>query len=433
MSQKKIDSKEVVSRIFGDAPLAKKKRPGEETISSLLAYRGKKQSASKRELTPRRFLWSGWQNEFGGLDIGNDSIKFVLLIQERRKLRLKDVQVEKLIHMDSAAKPEEREREVLDAMIKIASRLKPRTKLGISLNDPSLFIDSLTVPRGSNQEVQEVIRRELSEKHLIDPTASFFDHTTLNGSDALSTTQNLLVVAAPRELVYRQFERVQAAGFKVLSVETNALASLQALRRVKRWEAKDRVLILDIGAKFSNVTVVIGDRMTLNRIIPIAGERLTKAVQETMGCDFEKAEQLKIRYGLNQLTHSTQHSTPSGTISEGEKVSQILMAETEKLLDEVERSFQFAFAKETSEEGIRLSQVYLMGGGTRLLALKEYTEKRWGAPVHDFDLWEGLSFDEQSIDHNFLNETRDVISVSLGIALRVTEWKVLPFGLGMPG
>ncbi|MBI4358697.1 MAG: pilus assembly protein PilM [Candidatus Omnitrophica bacterium] len=445
MSPKKIDSKKVVSRIFGDTLLGKKKRPGAETIPSLLGYHGKKQTAPKEKLSPIspiRFIWSGWQNEFGGLDMGSDSIKFVLLVQERRRLRLKDLQVEKLIHMDRKAKPEELEKATLDAITKIASRLKPKTKLGISLNDPSLFMDSLTVPRGSEQEVQDIIRRELSEKHLIDPNSSFIDHTTLNGSESSSPTQELLVVAAPRELVYRQFERAQATGFKVLSVETNALACLQALRRIKRWDAKDRVLILDIGAAFSNVSVGIGDRITFNRIIPIAGERWTKAVQETVGCDFEKAEQLKIRYGLKQASPSSQDNVLSGTIPEGtipeatipegEKVSQILMAETEKLLDEVERSFQFALTKETNEEGARLNHVFLMGGGARLLALKEHIEKRWGVPVRQLDLWEGIALDEQTIDREFLNETRDIISVSLGIALRVTEWSVLPFGFGMP-
>lgn len=402
----------------------------QEQLSSLLGHGQKKPSlktgsSQKPDLSKRFVLWGGWENEFGGIDIGSDSIKFVLLGQDGRRLRLKDVQIEKLTRLGNDAKPEDRDQEILNGLLKIASRAKGKGKVrvGVSLNDPTLYTEWVSVPRGSEVELRESVRKELSEKHLIDPGATFFDFTKSdNGSS--SAEQELFVVASPKELVYHQFEMVQGAGFKLLNVETNALASFYALKRAARWERSERILILDVGFRCSNLSIVTDDQLRFNRIIPIAGERFTKEIQNHLGINFDEAERLKMKHGL---TGGREGET------ESQSVSQILFNEVDKLISEVERSFQFAFSKEAGEEGRKIDGMYLIGGGARLKGFRQYLEKRWEAPVREADIWEGLSFDERDIEPDFLSEVRDLSSAAIGLALCITEWKVLPFGLGMPG
>jgi len=407
LSQKRIDSKKLVARIFGESIQAGIKET--ETVTQVLASRQAKRFKSFNFSGLRNLISIGFKHEFGGIDIGSSSVKFVLLGHDGGRLSIKDVQVEKLVKLSSVERSEEKEKELQNALMKIASHVKSKTKVGIVLNDPSLFAESIVVQR-TQKQLRETVQKELLEKHLIDPATNFFDYVSTNTPDPLNNTQGLFVVAAPRELVYRQFGIAQSAGFRVLSVEINALATLCALKRVVRWNQDEKVLFLDIGFHYTNLGILIGGRLVFNRIIPIGGERFTRAVERQLKCDFESAEQLKIKYGLQK------DKSP-----EGDQVSKALEEEVELLLTEVERSFQFAFKMESGSEATRFRNIYLFGGSSHLALLKEYLEKRWDSPVRSADLWQDF-FNERSIDGDFLKEVNDLMTVALGVALRVTEF-----------
>ncbi len=476
MSPKKIDPRKVVSGIFTDAK-EEASDDGGKRMSSLLGdsgqnpgffrNRGSKESAAKKRQNPiekglPQFFNGLWQNEFGAIDLGNDSIKFILLSFDGRKIRVKDVQIEKILpisgHEDIQA---EREKEIMDGLLRIAARTRPKTCVSISLNDPSLYIDSINVPTVSEKECRELVQKTLAEKRLIDMDASFFDYSEVDG-EGLADTRNLLVIAAPKDLVYREYEMVRNAGFRVFGVETNVLATLQALSQVTKWAQGEQILILDIGYRFTDLSIVLGERITFSRTIPIAGERFTRAIQERLGCAFDDAEILKVKYGLSELPRKTSLSEesqeiksseaetadsadktqgpfealepdPQKNLSEAEQVSVAVVTEVEKLLAEIERSFQFAVTRESRSQGIQIDNIFLMGGGARLLRLKDALRARWGIPVREVNFWDGFAINEKRLDREFLSEVNDLVPVSLGLALRIKEWKVLPFGWGMPG
>jgi type IV pilus assembly protein PilM len=418
LSPKKIDSKKLVARIFEeDSPTRGKDT---EMVTQVLAS-GRHRSHKSFTGINLSHLFSGqFRQGFGGIDIGTSSVKFVLLGHDRGKISIEDVQIERLTKLNPAERREEKEKELQNALMKIASHVKSKTKVGIALNDPSLFAESITVQSNTGKGLKETVQKELSEKHLIDPTASFFDFVPTKTPDTLNNTQDLFVVAAPRELVYRQFGVAQSAGFRVLSVETNALATLFALRRVLQWNQSEKVLFLDIGFQHTNLGILFGGRLVFNRIIPIAGERFTRAVERELRCDFESAEQLKIQHGLKYIQQFRSAASTEG--AEGGQVSAALEQEVETLFTEVERSFQFAFKTESGSDTVRFDSVHMLGGGSRLAFLKEYLEKRWESPVRSVDLWKGFSFRERTLDSDFLKESNDSISVALGVALRITEF-----------
>src|SRR3989338_3713338 len=306
---KKIDPKKVVESIFGPASAAQPPA-SEERVATLLGKGDRKTSRKRKGFQFPALLSGGRSRQFGAVDIGHDSIKFVLLAQDQRRLWLKDVQVESIVQVTAQESEVEREREIMNGLVKIASRVKPKMKVGIAINDPALYVDSLIVPVATEDEYREFVRKALSEKRFVDPETSFFDFAITKSASG-GASQELFVVACPKELVYRQFEMVQSAGFKVLSVETNGLATLEALRRIARWTTPERVLILDVGSSFTDLTVLIGDRIVFNRIIPIAGERFTKAVSDALGCDVDQAERLKVKYGLTMRSDRSSSVAPT--------------------------------------------------------------------------------------------------------------------------
>ncbi len=424
MSQGKINSKTVIRKIF-ESPDAKSRLDKSDQLSAFV--KGERASRPVLDLGQGLALWSFGKNEFGGLDLGNDTIKFVLLKRERRNLVLRDLQVEKVLPTDGKQESEERER--LNVLVKIATRAKSNAKVAISLNDPALYVDLLKVPHGSEDELREAVRKEMTERNLVDSENSFFDFAPAQGRSqaAQGAVDELLVAAAPKHLIYREFEVVQGAGFKVEAVEPGALAAFQAVSRVRKWQAGERIVILDIGHRFSNLSLVIGGRLAFNRIIPVAGERFTKAVADALGVNMLKAEQLKIQHGLQMLSSRAKEPGSSALTqellhpSEPEKVSQVLESEVEKLLSELERSFQFAFAKDSDAEGQKISGMILLGGSARMKSLSSFLGERLEVPVQDIDLWSEIEIDARTVDKELLDEVRLLTAVALGLGLRIGE------------
>lgn len=416
MSQNKISSKTVIRKIF-ESPESKGRSERNDRLSAFV--RGERKSQSVLDVRNLIELWSFGKNEFGGLDLGSDSIKFVLLRQERKNLVLKDLQVEKILRPEQGLKPGLEEQERLNILVKIATRIKSKAKVGISLNDPSLYVDLLKVPHGSEEELREGVRKEMTERNLIDSENSFFDFA-LPTKGPQGTIDELIVAAAPRNLVYREFEIVQGAGFRVEAIEPGSLAMFQAVSRVRKWQSTDRVMVMDIGFRFSNLSLVAGGRLIFNRTVPIAGERFTKAVAEALGVHFAKAEQLKIQHGLKALP-SGEKTAAVEESSESAKTSQALALEVEKLLGEAERSLQFAFSKESEAEGQKISGIILLGGSARMRSLNSFVSQRLEAPVYDIDLWSEIEIDGRNVDKELLDESRALVAVALGLGLRVRE------------
>lgn len=424
MSQSKINSKTVIRKIF-EPPDPKGRANQSDQLSAFV----KKERASRPVLDFGQglALWSFGKNEFGGLDLGNDTIKFVLLRRERRNLVLRDLQVEKVFPADGKQGSEEKER--LNVLIKIATRAKSNAKVGISLNDPALYVDLLKAPHGSEDELRETVRREMTERNLVDSENSFFDFAPAQKRHQMSqgAIHELLVAAAPKHLIYREFELAQGAGFKVEAVEPGAFAAFQAVSRVRKWQTEERIVILDIGHRFSNLSIVSSGRLVFNRTIPIAGERFTKVIADGLGVNVLKAEQFKIQHGLQMLSDRAKE-TGSGALaqellhpSEPEKVSQVLESEVEKLVSELERSFQFAFAKDPDAEGQKISGMILLGGSARMKSLSSFLGERLEVPVEDIDLWSEIEIDGRMVDKELLDESRLLTAVALGLGLRIND------------
>ncbi|OGW79426.1 MAG: hypothetical protein A3G33_03555 [Omnitrophica bacterium RIFCSPLOWO2_12_FULL_44_17] len=427
MSQNRIDSKKLISRIFDPDTSGKlKKQEGSKSIESTPLKSGPGFFQAIRA----GFENAVYHNEFAGIDVGGDSIKFILLSKKSKGICIKDYQVEPLQKLSDGSQPEDPMKEVVNCLVKISSRIKPKTRVGISVYDQSVFLGEMAVPKGTNEEVRESIKKEMSDQHLIDPKTNFFDYIPEQNSDNASSIQKLFLVAIPRELIYRQFEVVQSAGFRVLSIETNPLASWQALLRTERWEKNERVVILDVGARFTSLLIVAGQRILFGRLIPIAGNRFSVALSEKLNCNFSKAEELKKTYGLSAISKAG--IKESNLSDEAFAVSGVLLDEINKLLAEVNRSLQFSFSKEVGSEGGKVHRAYLLGGSSDMTGFREYVCGSLNVDINPIDLWKPYHLDEKFKTLNGFDKKKTLSPVALGLALKIDEWAILPFGLGMP-
>src|SRR5205085_3752620 len=94
----------------------------------------------------------------------------------------------------------------------------------------------------------------------------------------------------------------------------------------------ETVLFMNIGASFTNMSIVEKGISRVVRDVLIAGNTFTKAIQTQFQCDVRTAEQKKIAYGILQ---------DETVDAEAQQVVEVLLPVARDLLLEVQRSIDF--------------------------------------------------------------------------------------------
>ena len=109
-----------------------------------------------------------------------------------------------------------------------------------------------------------------------------------------SKNQKILLTAAPKKLVERYIRIFKNAHLELASLETESFA----LERSLIGGDPSPVMIIDIGAISTDVTIIENSIPILTRSIDVGGTAFTKAVMTSLNVDINRAEQFKRDIGF---------------------------------------------------------------------------------------------------------------------------------------
>jgi type IV pilus assembly protein PilM len=174
-----------------------------------------------------------------------------------------------------------------------------------------------------------------------------------------------LLVAATRETVQANARAVTLAGLRPVQVDLNAFA-------VARVQARGTLAagvwaFVDIGARVTNVTIVIDGTPQFVRILPSGGQDVTDAVANTLNIAHADAEQIKreVGVGLTVDPHL-------------ENAREVVREVTSSLVEAVRNTMVY-FA--SGHPGQAVQQIVLSGGGSFLPGLGQYLASSSRLPV----------------------------------------------------
>lgn len=108
----------------------------------------------------------------------------------------------------------------------------------------------------------------------------------------------ILLTGASKNLIKKYVEIFQKAGLSLLSLETESFALIRSLVGADQ----STVMIVDIGASTSSLTVVAGGVPLLSRSLELGGQSITKAISSALNVNLERAEQFKQDLSLDMET-----------------------------------------------------------------------------------------------------------------------------------
>ena len=352
------------------------------------------------------------EKEVVGLDIGSYSIKAVELKSQKKGenelYEVKKIGYEVLPHdaivegtiIDSAA--------VIETIKMVFDENKISNKnVSISISGNSVIIKKISLPSMETEELAESIIWEAKHNIPYPYEETNVDYSILKPPDQ-SKDKNLdiLLVAAKKDKIasYSNITNQARKNLEAIEVDVFALQNIMEINYPEIINNKTLALI-NLGANITNLIIIEKGIPQLFRDLSLGGSLFTENLSKDLNISFDDAE--KLLKGL-----------PVKNI-QPEQLEAGLNINIQNLLEEIEKTFSFYEASNTSEKKIEF--IFLSGGLSKLKDLKNNFDQKFNINTEILNPFLKITHDEKKFDPIYFDEMAPLFGVSAGLATRKME------------
>jgi type IV pilus assembly protein PilM len=345
--------------------------------------------------------------DFFGLDIGSHSIKVCQVKWSGQKPSLVALGTTNTPIGIVGSENEEHQKE-LARNIKLALKDADisTNKVVVGLPEASIFTQLVTIPKVEESKIEELVHWE-AKKYIPIPVDEvridwiFLGERTVNGQAQL----DIFLIAAPNKLIDRYLGVLKFASLEPIGIETESIATTRALWWPQQMAIRQGdsipVLILDFGAKSTDLSVVQGGVLLFSQSLVTGSDALTEAIASSFGLEIQQAEEYKRSYGLDE-------TQLEGKIANALKpVMQVIVSEVNKTLD----FFRSRFEKSTPR------RLLLVGDGAKLPNILMYMATEIGIETSLADPFANVEISKR-IKSKIEQISSAAYCVPLGLALK---------------
>ncbi|HWD41827.1 MAG TPA: type IV pilus assembly protein PilM [Fimbriimonas sp.] len=265
-------------------------------------------------------------------------------------------------------------------------------KVQIAAAGGAVFVRPVAFPKMNESTLRKTIRFEASRYVPGSIEDSFVDFSVVGPAE--DDHMNVLVVAAPKEIVSTRVNVTEAAGVEVEAVDVEAFAMFRAILETNQSEEGAlTTAIVDIGASSTSVSVVHQGQFAMNRSIPYGGTVLTEALKAYFKLSIEDAEEGKAQLNLEDLL--------GGDGPKENPPLRVVQPHVDDLVREVRRSLNY-FQSQSGEGqgGRKVEAIVLSGGGAKLAGIESYFSHKLGLPVTLFGIYDNPRVLSSETEHD---------------------------------
>lgn len=330
-----------------------------------------------------------------GIDIGAASIKIVEMAPAGGK-KWKLLTAASMPAMEGGVVPGNSNLPTLAAAIKkllVEAGIKSR-RVVCALPEEQISTHIVEMPLMSDVEIEQALQWQVEQYIPIPADRAVWSHQIISRNAAGGGVEVLLVAAA-KSLVEAYTQVLEQAGLEVVALESE----LMATARAELDEGSGLTLVVDIGARSTDVGLVRGGQLLFARTIATAGDAFTRAIESTLGLDRMVAEQYKNVYGFS-ATHL------EGKLLEAMKPVLVIIAA------EIRKTIDFYVSKHVGE-AVRL--VVLSGGVAALPEVVSILSVHLGIEVAVGNPFAKVMLDEAQKKALAGNEPFYAVAIGLGM------------------
>jgi type IV pilus assembly protein PilM len=354
-------------------------------------------------------LFNFKKNYFVGIDFGTSAIKLVELTLKNQKAHLVNYGWVDL-GLDMAVESRERRLLTYDDKMKmhlqnLLNKIKPKSDSAyVSLPGFTGLITLLELPKMESGELEKAIH---FEAHKYIPTSltdvtlgweivSKKDDSNILVPKGMPGKIEVLLVAAPKKEVERYESIVSSTKMNVKTIELETFSLVRSLV----GEDMGSYLIIDIGARATNIILVEKGVIRANRNINIGGNEITGTIVDSLKISKQRAEEFKKED--RDLLNSRE--------------SLIIMPTLEFVANE---SLRILSSYKEKNKETRIDSVIISGGSAKLRGIEEYFSKMLNIHSTRGNPWQKIFVEDRLAPA--VKKIGTSFSVALGLALRGIE------------
>src|SRR3989339_112624 len=197
------------------------------------------------------------------------------------------------------------------------------------------------------------------------------------------------------EIYKKDINIFKEAQINLMSLETETFSLIRSLI----GNDKSTIMMVEIGANTTDVSIVDNGIPMLNRSIDIGGMTITKAIAKNLNISLEKAEQFKYDLGISSMN------------SDIDVVPKTIIDTIEPIINEIKYAVNLFQTKDKKNT----EKIILSGGSVMLPNLANYLSKILDINVIVGDPWSRISYPEDL--KPLLHEIGPRLSVAIGLAM----------------
>ncbi|MBI5076765.1 type IV pilus assembly protein PilM [Candidatus Falkowbacteria bacterium] len=222
------------------------------------------------------------------------------------------------------------------------------------------------------------------------------------GGDEKIKNLQVLLTGAAKEVVSKYIDIFKKAGLDLISLETESFSLARAL------VGKDRatVILVDIGAVNTDISVIENAIPLLSRSLGIGGLEITKEVANTLNVSLEQAEQFKRDLAQEE------------SVETAEELPEIIKRPVRAIMDEVQYTMNF-YLEQPDNKNKKIERIVLSGGTAQLFNLPKHFTNQLGIRTFIGNPWARVIYPEDL--QPILDNIGSRFATAIGLAMRDIE------------
>jgi len=286
---------------------------------------------------------------------------------------------------------------------------------------PTVVVREVPLPSMSDRQLRKSIQWEARNYISFPVEDSVVEFEVLDREmEGNAGQMKVMLVAAPRDMVDSQVETLELAGLEPMAVETQPFAIMRGLSATNGHYqlTGETTAVLEMGASYTEITIIKGGQFVLSRMIPIAGNAFTEAIKTALEISTEEANELKekaMRVVLSEEERATLDPA-------AQQASRAIEPHLDEVIRELRRSLAYYDYQQQQPDAtagdLGVAQILLSGGSARLPGLLEYFQAQLGVPVSVVNVFAQGEVQARGVNQEYLEAQAPSLLVGTGLALR---------------
>jgi type IV pilus assembly protein PilM len=347
------------------------------------------------------------KQEIFGIDISDSSVKIAKLKKEGNELFFEsfgNFTIPTDLIINGQIKKSAELAEFLKNIIGQVKGKKINSKfVAVSLPEEKTFLRVVQRPEGDWNSVCDTIKLE-AEKHI--PVA--INEVYLDCSPIGTDNKYALLCAVIKETADSYAQCLEMAGLEPMIFEPKAFSFSRSV--VPNNYTDKPILILDLGAKRTNVSIFYFDSVYFSATLNLSANNLTQRIAQELGIVFKEAEQIKQNYGKQASNNDA-------------KIEKVAKEFFDELLAQTRNYINFFNEKAyAGQNGI--SSILLTGGGANFLGVEKIIQNNLGLTTTIANPWINiLPKIPKKLPDISLADSHSY-SIALGLAIRGAKFDI---------